>query len=340
MGWKQAIAAGWQRRGANALLLPPAYLFAAVVALRRVLYRAGVLKVVRLPVPVIVVGNITAGGSGKTPLTLYLAQKLALHGWHPGIVSRGYGGNLEGIRAVTPESDPVEVGDEPLLLARRAGCPVFVGHDRVAAARSLLEAHPACDVLIADDGLQHLRLARDVELIVIDERGTGNGWPLPAGPLRDCPQRIAAADALVLNGDDASAPGRVTAPEIFRMRLVGARLRNVRDPRKSCEAGELRGKRLHAIAGTGNPARFFRLLDEMGLQFATHAFPDHHSYCAADLAFADAEALLMTEKDAVKCSAFAPGNAWHLPVEAMLAPDLAEWVANRLDRRRHGRQTS
>lgn len=318
MGLIQRIASGWQRRGPQAvMLLPLAAAFAFLVNVRRLAYRFGWAAAVKLPVPVVVIGNITAGGSGKTPLTLYLAQELAGRGWRPGIVSRGYGGSATAVEAVSPESDPELVGDEPLLLARRAGCPVFVGRDRVAAAKALLSACPECNVVIADDGLQHMRLARDVEIVVMDGRGIGNGWPLPSGPLRECPARLAAADALVLNGD-ASVPAAVRPRRIFRMRLAGERFRSLRDPQRSCAAADLRGRRLHAVAGIGEPARFFRQLEGMGLQVVPHAYPDHHAFVPSDLAFAGADALLMTEKDAVKCASLDIGEAWMLPVEAVI----------------------
>jgi len=328
----RALAAGWSRRGANAVLLPVAGLFAALVAVRRAFYRRGWFKAERLPVPVIVVGNITAGGSGKTPVAIYLARELSRLGRRPGIVSRGYGGSGKDPRPVSCDSDPRDVGDEPVLLARRGGCPVFVGHDRVAAARALLAGNPRCDVVISDDGLQHLRLAREMEIVVVDSRGFGNGWPLPAGPLRECPHRIATADAVVLNGDSAALPTDIAGPPVFRMSLAGALLRNVRNPARSCAPENLRGLSLHAVAGIGEPERFFRSIEQFGLRAATHAFPDHHPFGASDLVFDDADALLMTEKDAVKCGDFAPENAWYLPVEAKLAPDLAEWVAAQLNR--------
>ncbi len=331
MGWRERIAAAWQRRGIVAvLLLPVALPFALAVNVRRLAYRRGWLRAIRLPVPVIVVGNVTAGGSGKTPLALYLAQTLSQLGWCPGIVSRGYAGSLEGTGAVSAASDPARVGDEPVLLARRAGCPVQVGRDRVAAARALLAAHPECSVLIADDGLQHLRLARDIEIVVVDGRGFGNGWPLPAGPLRECPARIGEAQAVVLNGE-AELPPQVRPQAVFRMRLAADRFRALRDPQRSCGAEDLRGRRLHAVAGIGEPARFFRQLERMGLHCEVHAFPDHHRFQASDLVFPGADALLMTEKDAVKCEAFAPPETWVLPVEAQLSPDLAGWVVEKLD---------
>lgn len=327
----QWLASGWQRRGLlNAVLLPIALVFALAVRLRRLAYRLGWRTAEKLPVPVVVVGNITAGGSGKTPLAIHLARSLSGCGWRPGIVSRGYGGSATGVEAVSVSSEAALVGDEPLLLARRAGCPVFVGRDRVAAARALLAAHPDCNVVIADDGLQHLRLARDLEIVVLDERGIGNGWPLPAGPLRECPGRVAEAHALVMNGK-APLPPNVHPQRVFHMRLTGERFFNLRDPRRCCSAEELRVRRLHALAGIGHPDRFFRQLEQMGLQAETHAFPDHHAFQPSDLAFVGADVLLMTEKDAVKCQAFAPPEAWVLPVEAQLEPDLAQWVVEKLN---------
>lgn len=331
MGLQQSIVAGWRKRGITAMLmLPLASLFALAVNLRRLSYRLGWSHAVELPVPVVVIGNITAGGSGKTPLALYLVQELSKRGWRPGVVSRGYGGSFTGVEAVTAASDAARIGDEPLLMVLRAGCPVFVGRDRVSAARALLAAHPECNILVADDGLQHLRLARDVEIVVMDARGIGNGWPLPAGPLRECPARIAEADALVLNGN-VPVPRKARPQQVFRMRLVGDRFQNLHDPLRTCDAAELRGRRLHALAGIGDPARFFRQLERMGLEAETHAFPDHHRFRASDLAFKDADALLMTEKDAVKCRAFAPPETWVLPVEAQLDPELAQWVVETLN---------
>lgn len=315
---------------AAVLLLPLALLFALAVNLRRWAYRLGWASSVKLPVPVVVIGNITAGGSGKTPLALYLVQELARRGWRPGIVSRGYGGSARDVQAVTAASDAAVVGDEPLLLARRAGCPVFVGRDRVAAARSLLAAHADCNVLIADDGLQHSRLARDIEIVVMDERGIGNGWPLPAGPLRECPARIAEAHALVLNGE-LPLPSDVHPQRVFRMRLAGDRFRNLHDPQRTCGAEDFRGRRVHALAGIGHPARFFHQIEQMGLQVQARAFPDHHVFQPSDLAFDGADALLMTEKDAVKCQTFAPPETWVLPVEAQLDPDLAQWLVEKIN---------
>ncbi len=303
-----------QRRGPLAVaLLPLSWLFRVLAALRRLLYRRGVLRQERVDVPVVVVGNITVGGSGKTPLVLWLAQYLRSRGHAPGIISRGYGGSAEVPRAVRAQDDAGVVGDEPLLLARRSGCPVWIGRQRAAAARALLAAHPECDVLISDDGLQHYALARDVEIAVMDERGIGNGWFLPAGPLREGPSRLRTVDALVINGERLPAglggqPGRTVFPCAWSARASPRCDR----PEVSCGVEKLQGLRLHAVAGIGHPRRFFDHLAALGLRFEAHPFPDHHRYTAADLAFADADALLMTEKDAVKCAGLALPETWVL----------------------------
>ncbi|MDR2452303.1 MAG: tetraacyldisaccharide 4'-kinase [Candidatus Accumulibacter sp.] len=312
-------------------LLPLSWLFRLLVALRAALYRRGILPVVRLPVPVVVVGNLTVGGAGKTPLTLWLAERLRESGRHPGILSRGYGGAGR-IEAVTVDSDVAAVGDEPLLLARRSGVPVFVGRDRAAAGKALLAAHPECDVLISDDGLQHYRLARRVEIAVFDRRGMGNGHLLPAGPLREPPGRLAGVTAVVGNGGIIPAiPAGVPA---FPMRLAGRCFVALDDPRKTCAAADLKGKTLYAAAGIGNPSRFFAQLAGLGLEFSAHPFPDHQVFRAGDLAFARGGVLLVSEKDAVKCAGPAlteagPAEAWALPVEACLdgAPDGASLLS-------------
>lgn len=288
----------------------------------------------RLAVPVVVVGNVTVGGTGKTPLVLWLAERLHLAGHRPGIISRGYGGHAVGPRAVDPESDPAEVGDEPLLLARRSGCPMWVGRDRVAAGRALLAAHPECGILISDDGLQHYRLARDVEIVVMDERGIGNGWLLPAGPLREPAARVAAADAIVINGGALCiAPPACRARRMFAMELRGHALRSLHEPQRCVPPEAFAGKRVHAVAGIGNPQRFFDLLAALGLDIIAHPFPDHHRFTATDLAFDDCDALLMTEKDAVKCAPFAPPETWVLPVAAEVSPDLLAVILEKVNGR-------
>lgn len=313
----------WRARGVISwLLLPAGGLFFLLAALRRAAYRHGWLASERLPVPVIVVGNLIVGGTGKTPLVLWLAQRLAALGRRPGIVSRGYGRTDDAVREVGAGATAASVGDEPLLLARRSGCPVFVGRDRAAAARALLAAHPDCDLILCDDGLQHYRLARDVEIALVDRRGFMNGWPLPAGPLREPPSRLASVDALVLH--DAE-----TAPEsggpVFRMHLAGETFYRLDAPEIRVSAAAFSGQRLHAVAGIGEPQRFFDHLAALGLTFEAHPFPDHHAYTAAELDFRG-DAILTTEKDALKCAGLARLPIWVLPVEAVVEPDLARHV--------------
>lgn len=312
------------------LLFPFSLLFAALVALRRAMYRCGFLRSQRLPVPVVVIGNLTVGGTGKTPLVIHLALALRLLGRHPGIVSRGYRGDGAPVDEATAAGDPGAVGDEPVLLARRSGCPVFVGRDRTAAARALLAAHPRCDVILADDGLQHYRLARDVEIALFDERGVMNGWPLPAGPLREPAARLAQVDAVVLNGS-AVSPAPTFGRPVFMMRLLGDSFHRLDDPRTTCSAADLIGRKLHAVAGIGAPQRFFDRLRAMGLGCTEHAFADHYAFCADDLAFAG-DAILTTEKDAVKLASLSLSlPVWVLPVTADVSPDLAAFVLEKLD---------
>jgi tetraacyldisaccharide 4'-kinase len=318
----------------TALLLPLSVPFVGAAALRRMLYRSGVLPVQRLPVPVVVIGNITVGGSGKTPLVAALARALAARGWRPGIVSRGYGrrspagGNAAPI-LVAADTDPAVAGDEPLLLAR-AGFPVAIASDRVAAGRALIHAYPDCDVILSDDGLQHLRLARDVEIAVIDAaRGLGNRRLLPAGPLRETPARLATVDAIVVLTDEGVALP-TDWPAAWRMTLAGETLHRVNAPNVTATADQFRGSGAHAVAGIGNPPRFFAQLAALGIAAVPHAFPDHHRFSAADLAFPDARAIVMTEKDAVKCAAFAADHCWYLPVRACVDPALITRVEEKI----------
>ncbi len=315
---------GWWYRPGLALvlwpLLPLSWLFGLLVALRRALFRHGLLRSHRLPVPVIVIGNLTVGGSGKTPLVLWLVRCLQASGWRPGIISRGYGGSVEQVQPVLSDSACSVVGDEPLLLHRRSGVPVFVGRDRVAAGQALLAAHPECDVIVADDGLQHYRLQRSVELVVFDGRGAGNAWLLPAGPLREPLRRLSGATAIVWNGSPEQALLRAARrlPQ-FDMRLVGRRFVAASGGTRGCDADTLRDRKLYALAGIGDPRRFFLQLKALGLDFEEHPFPDHHPFRVADLAFAHDGVLLMTEKDAVKCASMLTGEAWVLPVEAVIS---------------------
>jgi len=327
----------WYRiRPAHLALFPLSLLFGAVVAFRRWLYRVAALRSVRVRVPVIVVGNITVGGTGKTPAVLWLVEYLREHGYRPGVITRGYGGS-EDLQEVRPGSDPARAGDEPVLLARRAGAPVFAGRDRAQAALALLAAHPSCDVLVSDDGLQHYGLARDIEVAVVDgERGFGNGLLLPAGPLREPVRRLAYVDAVLVHGDTPLPPLR--APQ-FLSSLAGDSFFNLLNPDFRATAPDLRDKALHAIAGIGSPQRFFTQLQRLGLTFRAHPFPDHFRFSADDLAFARDDVVLMTEKDAVKCVAFARQDWWYLPVEAEVDPALGNLILAKL-RSLHGRKAA
>jgi tetraacyldisaccharide 4'-kinase len=306
------------------LLIPLSWIFAALVSIRRGLYLSGLLPSVKLPVPVIIVGNLTVGGSGKTPLTLWLAEQLIARGWRPGIISRGFGGSATHPVVVRGDSDATLVGDEPLLMARRGLCPVWIGRDRPAAAQALLHAHPECDVILSDDGLQHYRLQREVEIVLVDGvRRFGNGLQLPAGPLREAASRLACVDAVVVNG------GMAEGGE-YAMTLHGAQFYNLLDPTRTASAADFHGQALHAVAGIGHPARFFAHLADLGLNVTPHAFPDHHRYTASDLAFEAADALLMTEKDAVKCAALGNEKCWVLRVEAQLDANFLQVILDKL----------
>ncbi|HZV99715.1 MAG TPA: tetraacyldisaccharide 4'-kinase [Methylophilaceae bacterium] len=323
--FSQALQNQWYRLAPwHILLIPLSWLFWLLSGLRRLFYKAGLFKSYQLPVPLIVVGNISVGGTGKTPFVIWLAQKLQQSGYRPGIVTRGYGGSATGGMPVHDDSDPSLVGDEPVLLARQSKCPVWMGRDRVTAAQGLLKMYPECNVVISDDGLQHYRLKRDIEIAVVDSsRGFGNGWLLPAGPLREKTSRLTKVDAIVCNGD-------TTATKAYPMKLQAVLFNNLLDPDKTAMARDFAGQRLYAVAGIGNPQRFFQQLEGMGLQFERQAFPDHHAFTAADLQIDNADAILMTEKDAVKCSAFAKPNWWYLPVSAVIDEALLERILNKL----------
>jgi tetraacyldisaccharide 4'-kinase len=314
------------------VLFPISLIFRALVALRREMYRNGILASEQLLLPVIVVGNINVGGTGKTPLTLALARQLVEHGWHPLIVSRGFGGTTRQPQYVSATSDALQVGDEPLLMARRNICPVWIGRNRAGTARTALLANPQSNVVLCDDGLQHYRLQRDVEIAVVDgARRFGNGLMLPAGPLREPVSRLREVDAVVVNGGEA-ATGQ------FAMHLSGDRFYNLLDPNTTASSDHFHNKKNHAIAGIGNPQRYFQHLEALGISFTPHAYPDHHPYVATDLAFADCDAILLTEKDAVKCAAFADARYWALRVDAQIDPALLENILRKI--KSHGPQTA
>lgn len=297
-------------------------LYGGATAARRRMYRHSWLRSERMPVPVIVVGNIVAGGTGKTPLTIALVEALRARGFRPGVVSRGYGGTASAPMLLGAQADPATVGDEPALIRLRTGAPVAIGVNRLDAARLLLPE--GANVIIADDGLQHYALARDVEVCVIDgARRFGNGRLLPAGPLREPVSRLRDVDFVVSNGGEAR-DGEVP------MQLVLADAVALAEPRRTSPLAAFAGKRVHAIAGIGHPPRFFEALGAAGIDVIEHPFPDHHRYTASDLAFGDSLPVLMTEKDAVKCRAFAQADWWSVPVSARLPPDFLEALAGRV----------
>ena len=339
----------WQRSSFWQILLRPiSWLFQILTALRRVGFRRGWLKSERLPLTVIVVGNITVGGSGKTPLVIYLVEQLRAAGYVPGVISRGYGGTERGPFEVGPLSDSTEVGDEPALIAARTEAPLFIGRDRVAAGKALLESYPNCDVIISDDGLQHYRLRRDIEIGVIDgEAGFGNGCLLPAGPLREPMSRLNEVDFTVVNSAASSAATTSVPLAVpigmpggqISMRLSGQVFYNIKEPGTHALAADLRHQTIHAIAGIGRPKRFFNYLRQLGLNVTEHPFPDHYAFRRSDFTFAADDVVLMTEKDAVKCKVFARDNWWALAVTAEIDDHFLAHLLKKL-RPTYGPQTA
>jgi tetraacyldisaccharide 4'-kinase len=305
------------------LLWPVSLLFSLVARARRRWHQCGFSRGESFQVPIIVVGNISVGGTGKTPLVARLVELLREAGYQPGVISRGYGGqSAEWPRHVIADSDPRQVGDEPVLLARRCRCPVVVGPDRVATAQALLDAYE-CNVILSDDGLQHYRLRRDLEIAVVDGyRRLGNAACLPAGPLREPPSRLRQVDFVVGNG---AARGNE-----YLMALRGDTAINLADPYVSADLNGFRHGTVHAVAGIGDPGRFFDHLRQVRLRILEHPFPDHHPFRQDDLRFPQDLPVLMTEKDAVKCYSFASENHWYVPVSAQLEPAFEEDLLKRL----------
>lgn len=335
-----ASRSSWAERWYNGhplfvLLLPLSAVFAVIAWLRRTGYQLGWLHAWQAPVPVIVVGNVSVGGTGKTPLTLALVEHLRSQGWRPGIVSRGYGGQGASYpQAVSADSDAAQVGDEPLLLARRAGVPVVIDPLRVRGVQHLL-ASSDCNVVLCDDGLQHYALARTVEIAVVDgQRGLGSGWLLPAGPLREPASRLQSVDFVVVNGAWRAAglmPRAIPASAAIMMLTAAAWQPVCADASAASDAASLpTSGPIHAVAGIGHPPRFFALLAEQGFQPIPHAFPDHHAYTAGDLQFSPPAPVVMTEKDAVKCAGIAPANSWYVPVQAILPDSFWQALTQRL----------
>ena len=314
--WRHwAVHGPWSR-----IVWPASTLYCALAVVRQRLYKTGLRSVHVLPVPVIVVGNVTVGGTGKTPFVLWLCARLAAAGLRPGIVLRGYKGHNRGVLRVGADHDPAWAGDEAVLLARHAMGPVIASRDRVAGARALIAA--GCDVIVADDGLQHYRLGRHVEIGILDGvRRFGNGQCLPGGPLREPRSRWERLDFRVTQGD--AAPGE------WSMRLAGDRAYAVGGQAEVALA-DLR--RVHAVAGIGHPERFFQSLEKQGLEVVSHPFPDHHRYTAKDLRFATDDPVVMTEKDAVKCERLGRPGLWYVPVQAVVDEELSRRILTHLGR--------
>jgi tetraacyldisaccharide 4'-kinase len=338
----------WYKRGpVSYLLLPVSWLFCSVVAIRRSCYRLALLKSYRLSAPVIVVGNISVGGTGKTPLVACIVKHLRSAGYRPGIISRGYGGRAHSWpQPVTAKSDPVQVGDEPVLLASHCDCPISVGPDRIRDATNLIEEHD-CNVIVSDDGLQHYRLRRDIEIVVMDgERGAGNGHCLPAGPLREPQSRLKSADYIVTTGAAAivtTGAAAIVTTGAAAAETTGATVNVYRSELEivgveNLQTGEQRaldsftGAPVHAVAGIGNPQRFFSRLRAARLSVIEHPFADHSAFEAADIQFDDDLPVLMTEKDGVKCRSFAGSRHWQVVVEARVPEELLQHITEKLRR--------
>ncbi len=314
----------YDKSGLTLILRPLSWLFILISVTRRYLYRVGIIKSTQLPVPTIIVGNLTVGGTGKTPLVIWLANYLKDLGYKPGILSRGYSGMANSWpQQVRPDADPYIVGDEAVVISRRTQCPMAVGPDRVAAGEALLK-YSDCDIVISDDGLQHYRLKRNIEVLVIDGiRRFGNGFCLPAGPLRECVSRKDEVDCKVTNGVAAQGEYAMTYSGCDIVNLVSQEAKPLAD---------LVGQSIKAVAGIGNPDRFFNFLRAQGLRLETKAFPDHYLYSEDSIQADDETLVLMTEKDAVKCQRFAKANWWYVPVNVNMPNEFGLEIVNLLEK--------
>lgn len=316
------VKAWYQKKSWLYLLLP----LTAIYALGALVHKRWMLsRIKHLPVPVIVVGNLTVGGTGKTPLVIEIVRFLQKQGYCPGIISRGYRGKSNKIPSlVTQDSDPHLVGDEPLLMARQTGCPVVIGRDRAAAAHHLLEISH-CNVIVSDDGLQHYVLARNIEIVVIDqERRLGNGLCLPSGPLREPLSRLSRVDFIVSNG------ATISSEREWKMQFMIEKIVNVIEPQKKW-SNDFKGVSIHAVAGIGNTQRFFTQLKRMGFHVIEHSFPDHYVYQRQDIDFNDKLKVIMTDKDAVKCEKIADQRHWRLSIKAVCDPLFFISLNNKLE---------
>lgn len=330
------------RRGFIALLLwPLSKLYGALLNFRFGLYIMGYKPQKRMTVPVIVVGNIFIGGTGKTPMVIWLVEFLRMHGWNPGVISRGYGADSEAVREVNENALATEVGDEPLLIAQSTACPIMVGRQRAAVAAHLLAQHPSVDIIISDDGMQHYGIARDVEILMFDQRGIGNGFLLPAGPLRETAAR--RRDFTILNSSLDQIPVGI-GESMLQMRLQPGILTQLADSQSKSELIKMRGKKILAAAGIGHPQRFFELLANHGLEFESMPLPDHFTYTSDLFEQKDAEIILITEKDAVKCRQLAglkeDQRIWVVPVSAQIDAQFGPQLLVKLSEIKNGRTSA
>jgi tetraacyldisaccharide 4'-kinase len=311
------------------LLLPLSAVFLLISFIRKTLYQFNFLKSFKLKIPVIVVGNITSGGTGKTPLIIYLANELKKNGYRPGIISRGYGSKTEGVMEVSQKSDVAEAGDEPMLIQKHTHLPVFVSKDRVLAAKALVKKYAKTDVILSDDGIQHYRLRRDLEVLVIDgTRKFGNGYLLPAGPLREFRSKLKTVDAIVCNH-------KKVIDGSYLMKYTGHLLINLKTNKK-IHLNNLSLKNIHAIAGIGNPDRFFDYLKTYNILFSSSVFQDHYKFSKKDFRDMNDKNIIMTEKDAVKCQQFSRNNFWYLPVIAEVDSKFTDVILKKLRYINHG----
>ncbi|WP_229827070.1 tetraacyldisaccharide 4'-kinase [Undibacterium macrobrachii] len=332
----------WMKRGIVAVLLwPISALFGIILYCRFYLRSLGLVSSTKLSVPVIVVGNIFIGGTGKTPMVIWLVNVLRRAGWTPGVISRGYGVNVERIQEVLADSSAAVVGDEPLLIVQRTNCPMMVGRHRVASARHLLNKYPEVDIIISDDGLQHYALERDIEIAMFDQRGVGNGWLLPAGPLRESAHR--PRDFTVLNYA-GTEPVLGIGDRVTSMRLQIGELIQLQRAEVRQSLSAIRGKKILAAAGIGNPQRFFDSLEEQGISFKTMPLADHFAFTPELFRNEDAEIILITEKDAVKCRQIAElredPRIWLVPVTAELDAEFEHQLLNLISEKKYGRTSA
>jgi len=311
------------------LLLPFSAVFLLISFVRKILYRFNFLRSFKLKIPVIVVGNITSGGTGKTPLIIYLANELKKNGYRPGIISRGYGSKGGGMIEASQKNDAADVGDEPMLIQKHTHLPVFVSKDRVSAAKALLKKYKKTDVILSDDGIQHYRLKRDIEVLVIDgTRKFGNGYLLPAGPLREFSSKLKTVDAIVCNHKKVIGGS-------YLMKYKGSSLINLKTNKK-IHLNNLRLKNIHAIAGIGNPNRFFDYLKTFNIEFNSSIFEDHYRFSKKDFRNMNDKNIIMTEKDAIKCQKFSRKNFWYLPVTAEVDSKFIDVILKKLRYISHG----